>query len=109
MILAEAETSIGQVISYVFFLGISTAVGWIVRTLPAIRDDMRAVKREVMGLDGKNGLISRVADHEARIDAVENRHDGLDAVAKHEREMAHSERRQTVRRESDKDRGGMNQ
>ena len=82
------SASASQLVSYVFFLAISTAVGWIVRVLPGIRDDVRSVKREVMGLDGKNGLISKVLDHEGRLDLIDARHIKADVVTEIEKELA---------------------
>lgn len=80
--------SAGQIIQYVFFLAISTCVGWIVKTLPEIRDDVRTVKREVMGLNGKDGLLSKVADHGARLDVIDDRHIKADVVTEIEKELA---------------------
>ena len=83
----------GQVVQYFFLLVISTAVGWIVRVLPGIRDDVREVKREVMGLDGKDGLISKVADNSTRLDAIDERHIKADVVTEIEKELSEGEKR----------------
>ena len=77
----------GQLVQYVFFLAITTAVGWIVKVLPSIRDDVREVKREVMGLNGKNGLISKVGSLLGRVEAIDVRHIKADVVAEIEAEM----------------------
>ena len=85
--------SAGQLIQYVFFLLISTCVGWVAKVLPGIRDDVRAVKREVMGLDGKNGLISKVADHENRLHTIDDRHTRADVVTEIEKELSEGKTR----------------
>lgn len=86
--------SAGELIKYIFFLAITTCVGWIVKTLPAIRDDVREVKREVMGLsNGKDGLISKVAALIGRMDAVDVRHLRADVVTEIEKELSEGERR----------------
>lgn len=82
------DITASQLIQYVFFLAISTCVGWIVKVLPGIRDDVRAVKREVMGLNGSGGLIKDVAEHNSRLDVIEDRHIKEDAVTEIERELS---------------------
>lgn len=82
------DISAAQLVQYVFFLAISTCVGWIVKVLPGIRDDVRAVKREVMGLDGKDGLITKVDNNDKRLDSIEDRHIKEDAVTEIEKELS---------------------
>lgn len=83
----------GQLIQSIFFLAITTCVAWIVKVLPSIRDDIREVKREVMGLNGKDGLISKVTDLIDRMDAVDTRHVKADVLSEIERELAPGELR----------------
>lgn len=78
----------GQLIQYILLLAISTCVTWIARVLPGIRDDVRSVKREVMGLNGKDGLISKVQDHGERLDIIDDRHIKADVVTEIEKELA---------------------
>lgn len=84
----------GQLVQYVFFLAITTAVGWIVKVLPSIRDDVKEVKREVMGLNnGKDGLISKVSGLIDRMDAVDVRHVKADVLTEIEKELGPAELR----------------
>lgn len=83
----------GQLVQYVFFLTITTAVGWIVKVLPSIRDDVREVKREVMGRNGEDGLIKKVDSLLARADAVDVRHLRADVVTEIEEELSEGEKR----------------
>lgn len=83
----------GQLIQSIFFLAITTCVAWIAKVLPSIRDDIREVKREVMGLNGKDGLISKVTDLIDRMDAVDTRHVKADVLSEIEKELAPGELR----------------
>ena len=83
----------GQLVSYLFMLAISTLVGWIVKVLPGIRDDVRAVKREVMGRNGGGGLIDKVDGLLKKVDAIDDRHIRSDVVTEIEKELSEGKAR----------------
>lgn len=83
-------------------LTISTAATmWIGKTLFAMRDDVRDLKRTV-GTDGKNGVLKVVEGIATRVQHIEERHAAIDAVAEAERDGYEGpERRYHTRRMRD--------
>lgn len=67
-------------------LSITTmAALWTARTVFVVRDTVREVVIELRGVDGKNGLKSKVGDHETRLGKIEDRNLVLDALTEAER------------------------
>ena len=89
-------TAILDVAKWLLAPGVSL---WLLRSVMGLRDDVRDLKREVIGVDGTNGLKSRVVRNEARLEVLEDQKIAMDAVEKAERERYHGEeRRGGVRR-----------
>lgn len=70
--------------------------------LRAVLVDLRDLKRDVHGIDGKNGIKSDVKLLVQRVDAIEDRNIAIDAVVEAERQAwPHPDRRQGARRLQD--------
>lgn len=83
------------------FAGIVTVgLGYIVKTLPGVRDTARDVKTVLVGLDGKGGLQKQVADIDDRTCSIENWKIRLEALAEAEASLG-PEKRERHRRQSD--------
>jgi hypothetical protein len=65
-------------------------------------DDIRELKRDVRGVDGKNGMRSDGKDFRARLEVLEQWARDMDAVGPGERRQDGEERRHSVRRLDDR-------
>lgn len=91
-----------MVIAFISSLSVAATIA-LAKLVIWMRDEIREIKRDVSGKDGKNGLKSDSAQYNARLDELEEWRIKLDLAAKLEREMYEGpERRQEARRLRDK-------
>lgn len=88
-----------EVIRSLLLVFITGGVTWAVKILLGLRDSFHDLTIEVRGVDGKNGLKSKVKVLEGKVNAIDERHTRLDAVEEYERQQYHGEdRRKETRR-----------
>jgi len=58
-----------------------------------MRDDVRDIKTELRGMEGKGGLTAKVDDHEVRVGKLEDRFVAIDAVQEAEQASYHGPER----------------
>lgn len=85
-------------------LFVSTSLlAWIATTLRRVEQTLVKHEHILIGVDGKNGLRSKVAHNDERLDALEKRNIAIDAVAEAERDLHPGpDRRHDARRLRDK-------
>ena len=88
-----------EAIKSLLLVFIAGGVTWMCKTLLVMRENFHDLKVEVVGVDGKNGLKSKVADLLTRVKAIDQRHERLDAIDEYERQQHPGpDRRQGARR-----------
>lgn len=79
MMQVDAVASTWELAKGVMLSLTTIGVGWTARTVFTLRDDVRDLKKSV-GLNG-NGLIAQANRNTARLDAINERHVAVDAIA----------------------------
>jgi hypothetical protein len=76
-----------EAIKSVLLVFIAGGVGWLCRTILEMREGFHDLKVEVKGVDGKNGLKSKVEALLKQVKAIDDRHAKLDAITEYERQQ----------------------
>jgi hypothetical protein len=97
--LLQATTTAGEIASFweiakgVLLFSITGLLAWIANTLRDMVKRQVVLEHIVVGMEGTNGLRSRMGAAEERIDLIEDRNLVIDAVAKAEEEQYKGEER----------------